>query len=276
MLSVLSLLRRAGAALASISLVGSLSGCFLHTDSIVLDAAKRGDADWLVGAWIDEDDVRYSITREGVGLYRFSSEVGEPEAKMRQGLAMLIGDCSVELSEFPKDACAWTPEQLCADEETRLSEGPECVTLVSALRDPAKQAAMPPREAEAVEALRWLAEGMPWRDDVLFMVAPLPSTMLGEKWAAAQVRRNGSFGPYTDIGILAPQLLTNDLVLVEQGPEGDLIAWATEICSDGDDEAPVPTDTALTLLTDCAGAIAEGRLGGGSKHSIHFRPDPGR
>lgn len=274
---ILSRAPRAAASLGAAALLAGLAGCFIHSDRVAIDAAHRGDADWLVGAWINEDDQRYTITREGVGLYRLSGELGEPEPEMRKGLAVLMGDCSADDGgEFPDGACAWTAEQLCENDETSLGDGPECVELVAALRDPAKQAALEPRKAEAVEGLRWVAEGLPWRDDVLFLAAPLQTTMLGEKWAAAQVRRIGSFGPYTDIGILSPQLLTGDLVLLKHGPDGEMIAWSTTVCVEGDGEAPVPAETALDLLADCADAIATGRLTPNSSEDEKFRPDPGR
>lgn len=246
-----------------------LAGCFVLTEQRVIDADAAGDVDWLEGVFLDLEDSTYTVAREERGVYRLTGERVTPPREMRDGSAMLMGDCTASVpKEIPADACQWSVERLCSFEETKLGDFDECVQVIGAMRDASKIADLAPRMAGAVRAMRWMGLGEPYRDDIVFRVLPL-----GEGWAAAQAIAIDGYGPYSDFGIFEPQVMVNDLALLEQVAEGGFNVWATEFCvEDYDYETPIAAAGALPALRACAERLATGERRPENRR-MWFRPE---
>ena len=268
--SLLSLTGLYLAKAASITaLAASLSGCFAYTTAPAFGPNLRAELAELPGAYAPSADdghsspkrgagAAFEIREESWGVYRLTGAPASLDPETQTTMRALSGDCSgLELAE-ERAECSQPDAGMC-DEEGDAASRAACLRFMGALRAEPGDHPMPQREWAAVEAVRWVAEGLPYRDEIIFTTWPIPSNALtvapGVRWAVAQARRVISIGPLTDFEILGPQILPLDLLLIRVDTNG-LTVFATQDCvrtgASGDAVVSNDPETLKETFLNCA------------------------
>ena len=239
----------------------ALSGCFAHTAAPILGPGLRSDAPGLEGAYAPDAGApqagRFEIQRAGRGVYWMRGAGAaldpEPDPEAVRTARALAGDCAV--LETPEDIaeCARPDAGFCAEAAFVGADTAEaCTDMIAALRGAPNARPLPDRMRAYTEAIRWVAEALPYRDEVLFTTRALRTGAGGEVWALAQARHVGSVGPWTDLGVLSPQILPLDLALLRIDGAG-LKVYATAPClpPGAEPTAPLGPEAALRLASAC-------------------------
>ncbi|MBX2856026.1 MAG: hypothetical protein KTR21_13630 [Rhodobacteraceae bacterium] len=260
-------LLRSAMVAATAAMAGSLTGCFAHTDAPVFGPERRAAIMGLPGVYAapnDADDARtqeaaaFEIREEAWGVYRMIGAPASLDPDTLTTMRAFTGDCSGLENADDRAECAQSEAGFC-DEENDPQSQAACRRFMGALRGPSSDHTMSQREWGAVEAVRSVAEGLPYRDEVLFTTRTLSDKSLsddpGVSWAAAQARRVLSIGPLTDFEIFGPQILPLDLLLIRVDIDG-LTAFTTKDCVEtdeaGDALAPSAPEALDAILLDCA------------------------
>ena len=262
-----------------------LPGCFAHTADPAFGPERREAVTGLPGVYAAtaasngaalRHAAVFEIREEAWGVYRMIGGPASLDPDMLASMRALTGDCTQLDSAEDRAECERPDAGVCAS-ETDAKARAACLGFMAALRGQPSDHPMSLREWGAVEAVRWVAEGLPYRDEVIFTTRPLsPSGDDGEPtavWAAAQARRVVSTGPFTDFEILSPQILPLDLLLIRVDVDG-LFVFSTQNCADadpsGDALAPSDPEALEAMLTACA-ARAQIALKANDADSLQWR-----